>query len=138
VQDFAKWILDIEDGKTSSDEGEELVQIPDDILLEKGEDPKETIVNNTYPDLLSNYKERTFLQERAILYPRNEIVQEINDYIMDMISGEEMTYRSCDSVCDASIYGTNEMYPIEFLNTLKFPGIPDHELRSRLDYQLCY
>jgi hypothetical protein len=72
------------------------------------------------------------LQERAILCPRNEIVQEINDYIMDMISGEETTYRSCDSVCDASIYGTNEMYPTEFLNTLKFPGIPDHELRLKV------
>jgi hypothetical protein len=35
LQDFAKWIFDIGDGKTTSDEGEELVQIPDDILLEK-------------------------------------------------------------------------------------------------------
>jgi hypothetical protein len=35
LQDFAKWILDIGDGKTMSDEGEELVQITDDILLEK-------------------------------------------------------------------------------------------------------
>jgi ATP-dependent DNA helicase PIF1 len=63
VQDFDKWILDIGDGKTMSDEGEELVQIPDDILLEKGEDPKETIVNTTYPDLLSNYKERIFCKK---------------------------------------------------------------------------
>jgi ATP-dependent DNA helicase PIF1 len=58
----------------------------------KGNDPRETIVNSTYPDLLSNYRERVFLQERAILCPRNDIVQEINEYIMDQITGEEMIY----------------------------------------------
>jgi hypothetical protein len=100
--------------------------------LEKGNDPRETIVNSTYPDLLSNYKERAFLQERAILCPKNDTVQEINEYIMDQVSGEEMIYRSCDSVWNASVDGTDELYPTEFLNTLKFPGIPDHELKLKV------
>jgi hypothetical protein len=98
----------------------------------KGNDPRETIVNSTYPDLLSNYRERVFLQERAILCPRNDTVQEINEYIMDQITGEEMIYMSCDSVCNASVDGTDELYPTEFLNTLKFPGIPDHELKLKV------
>jgi hypothetical protein len=132
LQDFVEWILDIGDGKTSSDDGDEVIQIPDDILLEKGDDPRERIINSTYPDLLSNYRERTFLEERAILCPRNDTVQEINDYIMDKLRGEEMVYRSCDSVCTASTYGSDELYPTEFLNTLKFSGIPDHELRLKV------
>jgi hypothetical protein len=109
-----------------------LIQIPSDILLEKRSDPKETNVNSMHPNMLSNHRERTFLQERAILCPRNEIVKEINEYIMEKLNGEEMTYRSCDSVCSASIDGTNELYPTQFLNTLKFPGIPDHELRLKV------
>jgi hypothetical protein len=109
-----------------------LIQVPSDILLEKGSDPKETIVNSTYPNMLSNYRERTFLQERAILCPRNETVKEINEYIIEKLNGEEMTYRSCDSICSASTDGTNELYTIEFLNTLKFPGILDHELRLKV------
>jgi hypothetical protein len=100
--------------------------------LKRGDDPRETIINSTYPDLLSNYRERTFLEERAILCPRNDIVQEINDYIMDKLSGEEMVYRSCDSVCTRSADGSDELYPTEFLNTLKFSGIPDHELRLKV------
>jgi hypothetical protein len=116
-------VLSIGDGKTASDDGEELIQIPNDILLKGGDNPKQTLINITYPDLLHNYRERSFLQERAILYPRNEIVQEINDYIMDKLSGEEMIYRSCDSVCSASTNGMEELYPTKFLNTLKFPGI---------------
>jgi hypothetical protein len=130
LKDFTEWILHIGDEKTSPDE-EEWIDIPNDILLEKGNDPWETIVNITYPDLLSNYKERVFLQERAILCPRNETVQEINDYIMDKLSGEEMIYRSCDSVCDTTD-DTYDLYLIEFLNTLKFLGIPDHELRLKV------
>jgi hypothetical protein len=81
LKDFAEWVLYIGDGKTASDDGEELIQISNDILLQGGDDPKKTIINSTYPDLLHNYQERSFLQEREILYPRNETVQEINDYI---------------------------------------------------------
>jgi ATP-dependent DNA helicase PIF1 len=51
---------------------------------------------------------------------------------MDKISGEEITYRSCHSVCDASIDGIDDLYPTKFLNTLKFLGIPDHELRLKV------
>jgi hypothetical protein len=78
---------------------------------------------------MSNYRERTFLEERAILCPRNDTVQEINDYIMDKLCGEEMVYRSCDSVCTASTNRLDKLYPTEFLNTLKFSGILDHELK---------
>jgi ATP-dependent DNA helicase PIF1 len=63
---------------------------------------------------------------------RNDTVQEIKDYIMDKLSSEEMVYMSCDMVCTASIDGSDELYPTEFLNTLKFSGIPDHELRLKV------
>jgi len=42
----------------------------------------ETIVKATHPNLLSNYQEPKFLEEGAILCPRNETVEEINEYIM--------------------------------------------------------
>jgi hypothetical protein len=74
LKDFVEWVLRIGDGKLASDDGEELIQIPNDILLQGGDDPKQTIINNTYPDLLHNYREMLFLQERAILCPRNETI----------------------------------------------------------------
>jgi len=85
VEEFARWILDIGDGKMSADDGEELIKIPSDILLQKGVDPREAIVKSTYPDLLNNYRQRKFLEERAILCPRNEMVDQINEYIMSQI-----------------------------------------------------
>jgi hypothetical protein len=82
VHEFVKLILNIGEGKTVTDDGDEFIQIPNDLLLQKGDDPRETIARSTYPNLLNNYKERNFLQERAILCPRNETVDQINDYII--------------------------------------------------------
>jgi hypothetical protein len=33
MKEFAEWILNIGDGKTTSDDGEEMIEIPDDLLL---------------------------------------------------------------------------------------------------------
>jgi hypothetical protein len=82
--------------------------------------------------LLNNYKEKNFLQERAILCPRNEIVDQINDYIKSHIQEVEVTYLSYDSVCNTSIDDMEHMYPTEFFNTLKFPGMPNHELNLKV------
>jgi hypothetical protein len=82
VHEFVKLILNIGEGKTVTDDGDEFIQIPNDLLLQKGDDHRETIARSTYPNLLNNYKERNFLQERAILCPRNETVDQINDYII--------------------------------------------------------
>jgi hypothetical protein len=63
LQEFAQWILDIGDGKTTSGNGDELIKIPDDILLEKRDDPRETIINSTYPDMLFNYRGKNFCKK---------------------------------------------------------------------------
>jgi ATP-dependent DNA helicase PIF1 len=58
-------------------------------------------------------------------------VNEINDYMIDLLSSDTETYFSADSICKSSSYIQNEdvLYPVEFLNSLKFPGIPNHKLR---------
>nr|XP_040256329.2 uncharacterized protein LOC120974039 [Aegilops tauschii subsp. strangulata] len=89
VAEFAEWILQIGDGKTASDEGEDWIKIPKDLLLQKGENRKELIVESIYPNLLQKYRERDYLEERAILCPRNDTVKEINDHIMSQIQGDE-------------------------------------------------
>jgi hypothetical protein len=136
VHKFAEWILNIGDGKIVIDDGDELIQIPKDLLLQKGDDPREIIVRSMYPDLLKNYRERDF--ERAILCPRNEMVDQINDYIMSHIQKAEVTYLSCDSICNTSINVMEHMYPMEFLNTLKFSGVPNHELKLKVGLPVIF
>jgi hypothetical protein len=134
VAEFAEWILQIGDGKTATDEGEDWIKIPKDLMLQRGKNAKEEIVQNIYPNLLQRYRERDFLEERAILCARNETVREINEHIMTQIQGEEVIYRSLDTVCKTTTSNSRveNMCPTEFLNNLKFPGIPDHQLKLKV------
>ena len=83
-------------------------------MLDTGDEPKETIVKSTYPDLFTNYLDPKYLEERAILCPRNETIEEINEYIMSQIEGEEVMYHRSD-VCKASTSSSMEhMYQQNF------------------------
>ncbi|CAL4998052.1 unnamed protein product [Urochloa decumbens] len=128
--EFAEWILKIGDGMAGTCEDETWIDIPKELILEKGENSKETIVNSTYTDIQINYRNRKYLEERAILCLRNETVNEINSYIMDQIPGEEVKYLSSDTICKgmSTIEDEDMLYPAEFLNSLKFSGVPDHKL----------
>ena len=75
-----------------------------------------------------------YLKERAILTPKNEIVNEINQYMLQFVPGEKNHYLCSDSICKASsnILDHESFYPVEFLNTLEFPGIPNHKIELKV------
>ena len=54
--------------------------------------------------------------------------------MIDLIDVDEETYLSANSICKAStnILDQDVMYPTELLNSLKFPGIPNHKLRLKV------
>lgn len=103
---FARWILDVGDGKLGIDnDGEAVIEIPDDICLKNSGNHVGDIVESTYPNLLSNMKESSFFQDRAILAPTLELVEKVNDYVLSLVPGEEKEYLSCDTVlkCDEEV-----------------------------------
>jgi hypothetical protein len=134
AREFAKWILQIGDGELCDTEGESLIEIPSDLIIHVDTHPINDIVNATYPDIQAKYTNAKYLEERAILAPTNDFVQDINDFMIDLINVDEETYLSADSICKAAsnIPEQDAMYPIEFLNSLKFPGIPNHRLRLKV------
>ena len=48
AREFAEWILKIGDGELSNSEGEALIEIPHDLLIQPGAHPFNDIVNATY------------------------------------------------------------------------------------------
>ncbi|XP_075444603.1 uncharacterized protein LOC142488115 [Ascaphus truei] len=87
------------------------------------------LINHGYPNIVHNYNNHTWLCERAILAPKNNCVNDINNQIQDMLPGNITEYKSIDTVVD-----TDEAvnYPTEFLNSLEPPGMPPHRLRLKL------
>ena len=134
TREFAEWILKIGDGELNNSESEALIEIPHDLLIQTGSHLFNDIVNATYPNFHTKFNDLKYLEERAILARTNEVVEDINDYMIDLIDVDEETYLSADSICKAStnIPDQDVMYPIELLNSLKFPGIPNHKLRLKV------
>jgi ATP-dependent DNA helicase PIF1 len=85
--------------------------------------------------LQTKYTDAKYLEDRAILAPTNDVVHDINDYMIDLINADEETYLSADSICKASsnIQDQDIMYPIEFLNSLKFQVFQTINLDSKLE-----
>ncbi|XP_068994023.1 uncharacterized protein [Neodiprion pinetum] len=83
-----------------------------------------------YPDI-ENLHEQDFhwLCSRAIMSPKKDTVNEINNLIVQKVSGQMKKYRSIDTV--TNIQDTVH-YPQEFLNSLNPSGLPPHELTLKI------
>ncbi|CAJ2641244.1 unnamed protein product [Trifolium pratense] len=131
---FGEWLLSIGDGDSKSDEcGEYDIDIPDDLLIKDCANPLQELVDFAYPQLQQNISTKHYFEERGILAPTLDSVQEVNEYIMSQIPGEEKEYCSADSVCksDKDSDVTGEWFTTEFLNEIKCSGLPNHKLRLK-------
>ncbi|XP_057549189.1 uncharacterized protein LOC130827475 [Amaranthus tricolor] len=99
LRDFADWILRVGDGKLGGpNEGEVTIGIPEDLLIKEASDPIAAIVDCIYPQIQKGSIHSSYFHERAILGPTNEIVDEVNEHILSLISGEERLYLSLNSI----------------------------------------
>ena len=121
--EFADQLLAIGDSKYPIDTSPDIIQLPENIG---------TIVCNidelvarVYPDLLSNFRNISWLSERCILAPLNETTRNINRALVAQLPGDFVEYRSLDSVPDESQV---VHFPTEFLNSLEVSGFPSHLL----------
>jgi hypothetical protein len=77
----------------------------------------------------AQFQDQYFL-EHAILCPRNAEVNEINSKIYSQFPGQGQIYHSADS---AKGYNQEEadLYPVDYLNSLNFGGIPPSKLELK-------
>ncbi|XP_016173105.1 uncharacterized protein LOC107615565 [Arachis ipaensis] len=89
LKEFADWILSIGDGNqgSRSNTGEKVV-IPDDILVSDWVDPIEAICRVTYHEIFSGRNIDQQIEDRAILAPTLQLVDEINNYMMSLNPAE--------------------------------------------------
>lgn len=60
-------------------------------------------------------------------------MERINREVLSRLSGDPQIYKSCDSICKGSATSSFDetLYPPEYLNTLRFSGIPNHEIEVK-------
>ncbi|KAF1898407.1 hypothetical protein Lal_00042099 [Lupinus albus] len=128
-------MLKIGDGKLSEPtDGCVEVDIPYELLILHFDNSIEVIVSSIYPDLYLHYNDEQFLQCRAILASTIDIVDQINEYVLSTIPGDENEYLSSDSVdmSDVSDIEVVNVLTLEFLNKLSTSGIPNHKIKLKI------
>ncbi|KAH9703741.1 helitron like n domain-containing protein [Citrus sinensis] len=92
IASFDKWLLQIGDGSLYDDIDRDLVKLPSDICKKPSENLMKSIVDTIYPSIRHNYSDPAYLKERAILMPKNKMVHELNEMILNIIPGQGRTF----------------------------------------------
>ena len=90
-----------------------------------------SLVHFVYPQNVLNSICQTLFDDVAILCPTIEVVEEVNDFILSLIDGEEKRYLSSDTPCQSDEDNgiQSEWFTSEFLNDIKCSGIPNHKIK---------
>ncbi|XP_074322892.1 uncharacterized protein LOC141659865 [Apium graveolens] len=140
LNQFAKWVLDIGDGKVNPTQNqndsfeEDDIEVPAQFCDLNNINSVDNMIKNTFPNFLENWNNPKYLSERAILTPTNQTVGHLNSLIVDKVPGESFSYFSVDSAEDFG--GTDDdlhsAFPIEYLNSINISGMPYHELKLKV------
>ena len=61
-------------------------------------------------------------------------MEQVNNYLLSKIPGEEKLYLSANSMMIMSVYTNSqtELYSMDFLNSIKSFGLPNHEIALKV------
>ncbi|KAL7610033.1 hypothetical protein Lser_V15G12599 [Lactuca serriola] len=125
---FSDFLLRVGDGKEETLD-ESYIRIPNNMSIPYTDKTKsvDALIDAIFPSLQSNDADSKFIISRAILSTKNESVDEINNKLIERFSGEQKVYYSFDEAEDDK----NNLYPMEYLNSLNVSGVPPHYLRLK-------
>ncbi|KAL3627812.1 hypothetical protein CASFOL_028227 [Castilleja foliolosa] len=135
LSEFAEWIAGIGDGTIGDGEnGKFKVEIPNHMLIGNDGDPLASIVDAIYPELDDGPADPSYLKDRAILAPTLALVDSVNHYMIERMSGECRTYYSSNSACSSDSCSDilADVHTPEFLSAIKCSGVPNHELKLKV------
>ena len=120
ARQYSELLLRIGNGLIPPDD-QNLIQVPCGHPVHSSQQLQDAV----FPDLACNYTDTTWLSNRAILAPNNEVVADINDSLIQQLPTNAKEYLSIDKPADidAAI-----LYPVELLNSLLPSGLPPHRL----------
>ena len=120
---FENHLLDIGNGMMQKNNVMDI--IPCGNIMEN----KNELIKKIYENVEDNYLDENWLCERCILTTKNDNVYILNQNLLNKFPGEMKVYRSIDRVQKEEEVVD---YLIEFLNSIKLSGLPDHKLALKV------
>ncbi|KAL0311217.1 UNVERIFIED_CONTAM: hypothetical protein Sangu_2416400 [Sesamum angustifolium] len=100
---FSDFLLRIGNGDEPTIEGD-MIRIPDSMPIPwEGEHSIQQLINSVFPELSSHAYDPEYIASRALLTPLNDDVNKLNEKILTIFHGEEVTYYSFDLVADDTL-----------------------------------
>jgi len=130
---FAQWVLDVGEGKVPAhrkdgDSEDTWITVPDDIVkLPKGDKPS-AIIDVVYKGFDKSFSSVLYLAQRCIVCPINMVVDELNEFMVDRVTGDSKEYRSFDQIANSMEMPSDYelLYPPEVLNSIVLNNYPQH------------
>ena len=122
---YAQLLLEIGNGTIPTGPEDGLINVPCGTVVQS---PNE-LIQAVFPQLHERYKDTAWLGERAILAPRNDAVNQINDTMLQLIPDNEKVYLAVDTTMEPD---DAVNYPTEVLNSLNPPGLPAYTLALKV------
>jgi ATP-dependent DNA helicase PIF1 len=139
LSSFADWLLRVGNGTEPfvpipNQPNNIFIEIPQYLLLSPDSRNMDGLVSFVYDKGCETTNITSYLCDRAILAPTNDDVTKINDRMIAQLNTSEMSYYSSDSIDDScrNLSTLEALYPTEFLNTVKIPGLPEHVLHLKI------
>jgi hypothetical protein len=125
--EFAAFLMRIGDGVEPT-KPDDMVKIPSQIAIPwEGEHSKQILIDSIFPQLELHGWDASYMVQRAILTPKNDDVEKLNDILIDQFPGEEHNLLSFDQVEG----DTHNLYQQEFLNSITQGSLPPHVLKLK-------
>ncbi|XP_071728186.1 uncharacterized protein [Rutidosis leptorrhynchoides] len=134
-EEFLRWLLSVRNGHIGTPNSEDphnkrWVCISDSYCIPNDENGLQNLISFIYPRESLQNPTAVELQQKAIVFPKNDAADTINKIIVDMVNGPVTTYNSYDSATPHGNDGgeAEMLYLTEYLNTLNYPGLLPHIL----------
>ncbi|GJS07212.1 DNA helicase [Tanacetum coccineum] len=139
IKDFSTWLLDIGNGTIGeldvTDSTDTFkVELLIDLCIQDSDTAIIELINFIYTPSTFETSNATDLQKKAIVCLKNESKEMINTRVLTLLNTQQRVYLNLDEATPYSNDGgeTELLYPIEYLNTLSFAGLPPHRLELKV------
>ena len=129
AKQFAEWLLEVGNGTNTGDDGQ--VQLPDSMCTES----IDSLIASIYPGIDSTPPPPPdYFLGRMILAPRNSDVRDINEQILELMSGESQQFISADELIHEKGADPEDAdpVPVEYLREIQLSNFPPGELNLKV------
>ena len=125
--DFSAYVLTVGDGTAEQhpEIGEDMLKVPPEYVVQTLDE----LISRIFPDISYGYTDKYFVSWHAILTPKNDNVDKINEMIIKRFPGVGKTYLYADTIGEDNVH---YVYPTDFINSLTSSGMPPHVMTLKV------